>query len=613
MNDDQIRSELERRAGSAAQQTDWAKRVLLPAVWREVDARPEPVVTSRWSTGVSVAALVTALLVLVVAVPRLAPNGSASPTPIAPLVLSATDFAAQLAAGSLNGQTVLVDGQITADPDLIGYCVPTHACYFGALGGTEPIVNVSVVDVATVQEDANASMRGLGTWPWWRTFRAPVDGVLLLSVDSSGAVEFRGVARDSGTGPAWSVADAAALDIATFSPDDALIVRGRLYSPVPPGTVYDRTCPGGRPFDGLPSRFCGNFDSLSTATPGGDRIEVQAGAANEFDNEGEALYAIAPRLYGSCVGTPPCWLWDVVARIAEGAELQPTPMPTTPTPAPMKEGTQTHACRWDADESGVTAIDHSGLIVGCSVRLVPLHPIPVPVVSSDEAGNLLVKWQVSADCPADESIEFWGPIEGRPQLADYMLRVAGTNTGGTSCAQPNASRVAFLTLSETVDDEAVRAFLTIDGRGVYASRDLGVVLPQVTLAIAPSKPYYSEGEAVHVTTSVWAETDFTVPCLYSYGIFVEQLDGPISFHPDPVAGPCPGPVDLRAAEPVMADALAAWGQSGPSPLAPWLRDDELYLPRGTYLFSTHWFFDPPETSEFRGRTQLEAFVVVTVR
>ncbi|HUP83704.1 MAG TPA: hypothetical protein VM284_05905, partial [Candidatus Limnocylindria bacterium] len=109
MNDDQIAAELRRRAYAAAARPDWAQRVLLPAVREDIDTRPQRVPTSSWVPRLGVAAIVVALLVLVVALPRLdlQPPPAASPTPAADTVLSSHEFATLVASGGLSGETVL--------------------------------------------------------------------------------------------------------------------------------------------------------------------------------------------------------------------------------------------------------------------------------------------------------------------------------------------------------------------------------------------------------------------------------------------------------------------------------------------------------------------------
>jgi hypothetical protein len=74
MDDDRLASELQRRASGASPRPDWAQRDLLPAVWREIDARPVQVRASRWSPLAGLATVVVAVVVLAVAIPRLAPG-----------------------------------------------------------------------------------------------------------------------------------------------------------------------------------------------------------------------------------------------------------------------------------------------------------------------------------------------------------------------------------------------------------------------------------------------------------------------------------------------------------------------------------------------------------
>ncbi|HUP82773.1 MAG TPA: hypothetical protein VM284_01120, partial [Candidatus Limnocylindria bacterium] len=119
--------------------------------------------------------------------------------------------------------------------------------------------------------------------------------------------------------------------------------------------------------EGLPSRFCFNRDFLNSEGPGGGQMHVQAGAADEFGRD-EGLFAISPRLYGGgCADAPPCWLWDVVARVdTPNSAPEPTVSPPSPTALP-----RTLVCA-SSDPNllhFIELIDHAGLVESCSNRL----------------------------------------------------------------------------------------------------------------------------------------------------------------------------------------------------------------------------------------------------
>ena len=72
MNDDRLRTELQRRAESAEVPS------LLPAVRHAIDTRPQPVGVSRWRPLAGLAGVAALILLLVVALPRLAPAPAAT-------------------------------------------------------------------------------------------------------------------------------------------------------------------------------------------------------------------------------------------------------------------------------------------------------------------------------------------------------------------------------------------------------------------------------------------------------------------------------------------------------------------------------------------------------
>ncbi|HEX9371347.1 MAG TPA: hypothetical protein VF897_10080, partial [Roseiflexaceae bacterium] len=190
MDDDRLASELQRRASVASPRPDWAQRDLLPAVWREIDARPQPVLASRWSPIAGLAALVVALLILVIAVPRLVPQPpSATSTPPSPLVLTTAEFAARVAAGDLGGKTVFVNGRIDPQSRLGLACLAIDwPCFMGVLAGADPPVDVSWRWVPSTLAQANRTYDYTRTgWQSWYEAPAPVEGTLLLSVSADEA------------------------------------------------------------------------------------------------------------------------------------------------------------------------------------------------------------------------------------------------------------------------------------------------------------------------------------------------------------------------------------------------------------------------------------------
>lgn len=465
MDDERLSAELQRRASAPSPRPDWARHDLLPGVSREIDARPQPVVTSRWSPRLGVAAVVAALLVMVIAVPRLVPTpptSSSSPTlgatPRLPQtgVLSTAEFASRLAAGQLDGESVLVDGRIGPNLRYGRLCAPSGSdqtrCYMGPLEGVEPPIDVEARWIETNDEEG-ARNDGL-RWEIWHFPSTPQEGFLLLSVDVSRHVEFVGLARDSGPGPAWSVADADAqhLDINTVGADEVILVRGWLVETEPPGTTISIDCttngPRPLPVEGLPYNYCLPQDYLSSEPPvdellpeGAARLSVQRNAAQLFGariQDGTSLFAIAPRLYGGCFDAPTCWQWDVVARVDPIDPPLPAPTPRTPR----------HT--FDCGLAPLQVIDETGLVEACAGTQAQGDGMPVTISNPDgDPGNLEFIWgSVPACGDGPESLTL------RPRAAGYELLVVYTRTD-TACDGVVYETRLVLRLSEPIPAETV--------------------------------------------------------------------------------------------------------------------------------------------------------------
>jgi len=632
MNDDQIRSELERRAGSTPTQPDWAKRVLLPAVWREVDARPQPVVTSRWSAGVSVAALVTALLVLVVAVPRLTPqpptsSGSpdASPTASPYRVMSSGEFFEGWKSGELRGRTVLVEGSIgesLTTMDGRPPCDPPNPCPWGSLLGIDPGLAVYARQFAVPTGGEGLEV---DAWAWhnWSLPQVPVSGILVMSVQDDGLAVFQGLVRPPATGLERTLVDAAALDISTFSPSDVAIVRGHLFNPYPRDAV--RFCPVQTSPDlvGLPSRFCANQDYLSDEIwgapdlPRGAFMDVQAGAADDFGGDEEALYAISPRLYGGgCEGGPaPCWFWDVLARV-DGPPDSPDPSPT-----PAQPDSRVVAC----DLVKPVVIDETGLVTHCPGSTTP-QADGAPLTISNVDGNqslLIVSWAYA--CGGIDELILRTAASGYELTASMLDSGYVLDRGIVVCdALPVETRV-LLTLSAPIaaDTVTVRYFAHPPEPNSSPTPSAGlsnvgtdraeVAGAAFDLSISADRVEYQAGDAIDVSSSLRSETDVTVSCLWQPLISLEQLDGDLEFSPGPFILMCPGAKELEGGQIFTTGFLpAVWGVAAPNPLDPYVRDGKLYLPPGTYRFTAGSSLNVGDIGS-ENRVRLEASIVIHVR
>jgi hypothetical protein len=625
MNEDQIRSELERRAAASSSRPDWARLDLLPAVREDIDRRPQRVTTKALlSPRLGVVAVIAALVVMVVAVPRLAPqpptssgSPSVSPTATPVRVMSPAELFDGWWSGELRGQTVLVEGSIkegfttsNARPP----CLPPNPCPWGALSGIDPGLAVYARRFAVREGGEGLGFDGLG-WQHWSLPQVPVSGTLAISVRSDNLVVFEGLVLPSATGLEWSVSEVATLDPSTLGPDATLLVRGALKSEFPPGTVVDRWCPMQRYSDlfGLPTRFCFNRDFLTSEGPGGGQTDVQHGAPVEFGADEEALYAISPRLYGGgCAAEPPCWFWDVVARVDEA----PVPEPT-PTPAPTQSTLPiTHTCAGDMSVGPVELYDNAGLIESCSVETVDWPGEPL-VVSDASRGVVRAVYSDGCAGASEARLDIWARSAlAWPGQPPYVLSVDLESPRAPLVCRAEVVAVAIditfmnAALAPMSLAKDVEAFLTADGRGT----DSGSTDEHpITLEIAAEKSVYVEGEAVEVQSSVVSATDVTLTCPFGPVIGLEQLDGRLRFAPGPFILRCsPTTKELHGGEILTSEFSGSpWGSTEPNPLQPYLREGKLYLPPGTYRFASSFSFGLGDIPDF-GHVELRASVVVRV-
>ena len=356
MTDDQLARELERRSESASLGHAWARDDLLPAVNSAIDTRPQRVATSRGPALAGLTGVVAILLVLVVAIPRLAPGPSTTPSASpTPAVMDAAAFATRFAAGELNGQTVVVDGRIQPyegqdilygtlcgrEPDA-GASKPGGDCTLGRLDAVESPIWVSAPYLETV-DSQRPQLAQPGDWSW-RAAQPPVEGRLVLSVSTAGFVEFLGTVLPSSP-EAISVAAANQVSIDRLSPTDVALVKGWLWSPESGGQItIDCVLPPFSPVPGLPNDYCQPHDALLDAsfpqgesiTPPEPRLRVQRSAARRYglDDDQPHVFALAPRLYGGgCAGQPPCLHWEVVGRLTDSPD-QTTPQSPEPSATP---------------------------------------------------------------------------------------------------------------------------------------------------------------------------------------------------------------------------------------------------------------------------------------
>lgn len=346
------------------------------------------------------------VLVLVIATPRLGPGGpSPSPTAEVPpstiTAMGVGSFAARLATGELNGQKLLIVGEVSVEPRRGPLCplAEDHLCYVGTLAGSS--IDLHARPVATVEGDGSPIPVGESSWRSWRVPSAPTGSgrTMAVSVDSAGVVELIGY-----TPAEEMVIDMSEIHYVDFGAmplDEIRVVPAWLT-----GIVAPISCAPPEPgtfISGLPGRYCGNPSWLAPdparVDPNGytipdDWLQVQSNAYLEFapdpagaDGSAEpraGLYVIAKRLEGSgCPSNqPPCWQWEVVSRITingDGGNAQPlaTSEPASPSPplslGPTASPTQRIVpCPIDpaspeADLAPITSlVDEIGLITNCA-------------------------------------------------------------------------------------------------------------------------------------------------------------------------------------------------------------------------------------------------------
>lgn len=645
MNDDQIRSELERRAASAASAPDWTKRVLLPAVWHEVDARPQPVLTSRWSTGVGVAALVTALLVLVVAVPRLAPQ-PAGPSPHELEVLSVQTFAAGVQSGALTGQTVLVNGAIVqhdGPPIFGGYCGPNGpACLLGQLEGAEPRLLVFGPDVAVADADQSSVQQSNG-WPLWQRIEPPIRGTLMLSVNGQ-SVEYVGRVVPGGDQLTWSAGQVKTqLLTSARALDEVVLVNGWLT-----GTeaAAEWCAPQASPIPGLPRRHeCGRASWLADEPAAVDPLEqlippsavqVQASAFAEYAPDPSArlgpalapqraVYGVSRRLYGNgCIDpTQPCWDWSVIGRLSQPAPdvTPPSIAPViTPEIAPSPVFGPTFMCTGpDWDGGTIELVDHLGVIESC-VAMRGDTPAEGAVVSQISRGVVGATWQ--HPCPGGgASLDLWSR-EDAQDGPHYVLTIDSTplpSPRGCRAAIAGVTvEVTFMNVELAPENLAtdVEAHLMTSGAASDATEITG---GEFSLTLSAQATQYSTDDPIDIQAQLLYEGD--QPTIDLSGTFslvngfgIEQLDGDLDMGPGWDL-PCVQH-QLQAGEPltVQFQKSAGWSRGDPNAdfYRDWLADPLLHLPAGTWLVAAYSDFLAGGGCSGE-RVQMQSSIVVTVR
>ncbi|CAN5786394.1 hypothetical protein BH24CHL5_BH24CHL5_03890 [soil metagenome] len=605
MNDDQLRAELERRSRSVK---DVAS--LAPAVRSAIESRPAPVGASRLAPLAGLAGIAAALLLLVVAIPRLSPGPpSASSWPERPSpsvhaqrgVLEVSAIASRLASGDLDGTTVVVAGRIGPNARRGPVCPPVtgdSVCYLGPLEGVDPPIDVFGRWTPSTESGRTSTIEGGPPWKLWHFPSGPIEGLIVVSVSDAGQVQFVGLAQESDRGLSWSPTDVQGLGIGARTADEVVLVAGWLTQ------VSDFVeCPApaeGERIAGLPDRDCGRLAFLADRplepAPFGSvaGLEVQPDAYYQFaadpSAQGEPVeprwstYAVAPRLEGWCgVDPAPCWRWHVVARLTDEIEPSPaSPLPTvTPRAAPSvaeSPAPMTHILcppvRGSLGDVAPTVVDSTGLVDAC-VASSPIDDRGRIVKNPDGDQTVLqVDWSGdSCDAAATLSLK---RVESRYRL-DFTPSPGG-------CFQLYAAYSIQLLLSGAIDGDDVFVThgepggtglgsawweLAADERPTDASSDLGLVVYEAGCASGQSPEGRVEGPTI-----AYSATEVVIT------FTVRPPPGTIRTCPS-----APGvPVSVHLAEPLGGRALVD-GAFGPVTLE--RADDFLALSSGRVDETAH--------------------------
>ncbi len=468
-------------------------RDFVVSVGTKIDTGTAPVPIRRLPALVGLGGAAAILLVLVVALPRLGPGGpSPSPGPLdaPPSTITAMgvgSFAARLASAELNGQTLLIVGEVVVEGRRGPLCPTSQEdlCYVGNLAGSA--IDLHARPVATVAGEGTAIPIGASSWTSW-LLPSPPTGIartMAVSVDSDGVVELLGYTPPEEM--ALVLSEIQYVDFEAMTLDEVRVVAAWLT-----GIVAPISCAPPDPgtyIPGLPGRYCGNPSWLAPdparLDPNGYRIpddwlEIQSNAYLEFAENPDAAngsaepragaYIIAKRLEGS--GCPdarsPCWQWEIIGRLTlvdDGNLAQPlaSPEPTTqpgpPTSSPPAASPQPltpidcpTAVRVPGDEPTWRMLmhDETGLIESCTWGS-PLGRVgDPPIVVSNTDGTslrLLVEWEDSP-CATETHFAFRRHGDGYELIAERNV---------ASCSSPLERRATHLDMKQPLPADLIAA------------------------------------------------------------------------------------------------------------------------------------------------------------
>jgi hypothetical protein len=225
--------------------------------------------------------------------------------------------------------------------------------------------------------------------------------------------------------------------------------------------------------------------------------------------------------------------------------------------------------------------------------LIPERPIEVSTTGLP--GQLVVDWTVNTGCPADETIEFWGPTDQSLGLAGYVLQLARREIPGEQCSDLVAVRRVELGFTVMVRPSDILPFIVDESTAeARISQQASVVTNagRFTLLLSGALDGYAantpidvaprltfEGEDKVTLSGGW-RPDFTFDSLsggpsferYGSDLMCPDIEAQLAAG-DSVTGTLPHPPSTAEGDP----NYAYFNEFSP--------DGLFRLPEGTYLIS----------------------------
>ncbi len=639
MNDDRLRTELQRRADSAEVPS------LLPAVRHAIDTRPQPVGVSRWSPLVGIATVAAVIFLLLVAVPRLtspvepgqSPTVAATTSPPSgslncgtAYAITMTDATGLVAACDLRSGDASQGTNLAAGSTQISVawhhatCDSELSASFEVLGGGYQLTLVE--SAPPPPSDPPTCRGGRQVLTMTLSLRSAISSDVRATINGvafSPPIKWHGPTPDIAGTPTPAPDDIACQWDFSGQPGAPIIREAAVVTDF---TGMIRSCetvlptlarvgervvnPGGNPntlridwYGGL----CSASDTFSLAMT--DTGFELVHSAQDCVLSAGASYAINLHL-GSPINA------QSVTLTREGGGLDPTPaQPVLPV-----------AC--DPSTSGQTPVrlaDHAGIVTSCVV--MPDDPNPTDradVQPGPDAADIRVSWPLP-NCAIDAvEVQLWGPISYGSAPAsvvpNYFLGVGQSSPTGpcTTLGGSPGTMTVELTLIAPMADGDLDVFAMGEGSPTLGVRggdiqETAVGKFELSLFAAPTGADPTE---VSAATTYRGSDPVTIYCGGYPELSLLQLDGDISLPAGAHVAMCTSEDDLSPGD-LLATTFTRPG--GLDPTNPdyafydqYMPDGQLRLPPGSYLITARVYFNlsQPGTGE---QVSLQASVIFTVQ